>query len=89
VKYEYGEPWWNDIDRLILLIRPPELSRHSLSSHLVANQEELGEGNDKFGLRNIFVQNSIKSSWAISRVRRIKETDVSRTISVLIIRDVI
>jgi hypothetical protein len=27
-------------------------------SHLVANQKELGERNDKFGLRNIFVHTS-------------------------------
>jgi len=33
-----------------LLIRPPELSGNPTSSHLVANQEELGEGNDEFGL---------------------------------------
>jgi hypothetical protein len=26
VIYEYREPWWNDIDRGKLLIRPPELS---------------------------------------------------------------
>jgi hypothetical protein len=28
------------------------------SSHLVADQEELGEVNDELGLRNIFVQTS-------------------------------
>jgi hypothetical protein len=32
-------------------------------------------------------QDSIKSSRAINRIRRIKEIDVSRTISVFIIRD--
>jgi hypothetical protein len=37
--YEYGEPWWNDIDRGIFLIRPPELSGNPNSSHLVANEE--------------------------------------------------
>jgi hypothetical protein len=41
VIYEHGEPWWNDIDRKKLLIRPSELSGNSASSHLVANQEEL------------------------------------------------
>jgi hypothetical protein len=24
--YEYEHPWWNDVDREKLLIRPPELS---------------------------------------------------------------
>jgi hypothetical protein len=27
VIYEHGEPWWIDIDRTELLIRPPELSQ--------------------------------------------------------------
>jgi hypothetical protein len=35
------EPWWNNIDRGIFLIRPPELSSNPNSSHLVANEEEL------------------------------------------------
>jgi hypothetical protein len=43
--YEPGVPWWNDIDRG-KLIYPPELSGNLTSSHLVAKQEELGEGND-------------------------------------------
>jgi hypothetical protein len=29
--YEYGEPWWNDIGREILLILPPELSGNPTS----------------------------------------------------------
>jgi hypothetical protein len=33
-----------------LLIRPPELYSNPNSTHLVAKQEELGEGNDEFGL---------------------------------------
>jgi hypothetical protein len=35
---------------MISPIRPPELSLDSASSHLVANQEELGERSDEFGL---------------------------------------
>jgi hypothetical protein len=50
VIYEHGEPWWNAIDRRKLLICPPELSGNPTSSHILANQEELGEGNDEFGL---------------------------------------
>jgi hypothetical protein len=30
-----------------------EISGNHTSSHLLANQEELGEGNDEFGLRSI------------------------------------
>jgi hypothetical protein len=32
------------------LIRPPELSSNPSSSYLVANQKDLGEGNDELGL---------------------------------------
>jgi hypothetical protein len=35
VIYELGEPWWNDMNRGKLLIRPPDLS-----GNLVAKQEE-------------------------------------------------
>jgi hypothetical protein len=28
--YEHGEPWWNDVDRRKLLIRPPEFSLTAL-----------------------------------------------------------
>jgi hypothetical protein len=38
-----------------LLIRPPGFSDNPTSSHLLANQEELGEINDESGLLNIFV----------------------------------
>jgi hypothetical protein len=55
VIYEHEEPLWNDIDRGKLPIHPPELSGIPTSIHLVANQEELGEVNDEFGLQNIFV----------------------------------
>jgi hypothetical protein len=34
----HGEPWWNDIDRGKLLIRPAELSGNLTSSLLVAKQ---------------------------------------------------
>jgi hypothetical protein len=50
---EHVEPWWNDIDRKKLLIRPPELSGNPTSSHLVAKQEELEKEIIKFVLRNI------------------------------------
>jgi hypothetical protein len=36
-----------------LLLRPPELSDNCTSSYLVANQEELGEGNEEFSLCSI------------------------------------
>jgi hypothetical protein len=45
-------------DRAKLLIRPPELSSNYTNSHLVANQEELGEENYEFSLRSIFVHTS-------------------------------
>jgi hypothetical protein len=48
VIYEHREPWWNDIDRVKLLIRPPELSGNPTSNHLVANQEERAK--ETFGL---------------------------------------
>jgi hypothetical protein len=47
---EHEEPWWNDVSSGKLLIRPPELSLNPTSSHPVATQEELGEGNHEFGL---------------------------------------
>jgi hypothetical protein len=50
VIYEHGELWWNDIGRGKLLNRPPELSGNPTSKVIVAKQEELGEGNDEFGL---------------------------------------
>jgi hypothetical protein len=58
VKYDHGEPWWNNIDRRKLLIHLPELSDNPTSSHIVANEEKFGEGNDEFGLWNIFVDTS-------------------------------
>jgi hypothetical protein len=41
-----------------ILIRPPELSSNPTGSHLVANQEELGEGNSEFSLRSILMHAS-------------------------------
>jgi hypothetical protein len=38
-----------------ILILPPELSGNPTSSHLVARQKELGEGNDEFSFRTVFV----------------------------------
>jgi hypothetical protein len=43
MKYEYGEPQWNDMGRGKLLNRPPELSRNTTSSYLAAMQEELAK----------------------------------------------
>jgi hypothetical protein len=45
VIHEHGEPWWNDIDRVILL---PDLStiapqQSYQQTHLVAKQEELAK----------------------------------------------
>jgi hypothetical protein len=37
VIYEQGEPWWNDIYRIIPIC-PPELSGNPTSSHLAANR---------------------------------------------------
>jgi hypothetical protein len=53
--HEHGEPWWNGIDRGNLLIRPPHLWQAYQQNHLVANQKELGEGNDEFSLLSIFI----------------------------------
>jgi hypothetical protein len=58
VIYEQEEPWWNYIHMRILLIRPTELSGSPYSSHLVANQKKLGEGNNEFGLLNTFLHTS-------------------------------
>jgi hypothetical protein len=53
-RYEHEELWWNDIGRGKFLIRPPELCGNPTSSHLVSNEEELGEGNYEFGLTKYF-----------------------------------
>jgi hypothetical protein len=39
--YEHGEPQWNDIHRVKLPIRPPELSASRTSSHIVAMQKKV------------------------------------------------
>jgi hypothetical protein len=38
--YEYGEPWWNDIDKGT---RPAELTSNSTTRHLVSKLEELAK----------------------------------------------
>jgi hypothetical protein len=48
--YEYEELQHNDINRRKLLIKTPELSGVSTSSHLVVRQEEHGKGNAVFCL---------------------------------------
>jgi hypothetical protein len=53
--YEHEEPWWIDIDRGKLLIRPPELSGNSTSSNLVVKQEELAKEMMNLALKNIFI----------------------------------
>jgi hypothetical protein len=50
VIYEPQEPWWNENGREKLLIHPPEVSDNPTSSHLIAKQDEMGEGNDEIGL---------------------------------------
>jgi hypothetical protein len=51
VIYEYGEPWWNDIERE-KLIRPRELSGKPTSSHLLTKEEELAKEVINFASRN-------------------------------------
>jgi hypothetical protein len=53
VIYEHREPWWNDIDRGKLLIRPPVLSDYPTKSSC-SKAGENGEGNYKFGLTKNF-----------------------------------
>jgi hypothetical protein len=43
VIYGHEESWWNDIDMGLILVRPPELSGNSTSSHVVATREELAK----------------------------------------------
>jgi hypothetical protein len=40
--YEYGELWWNILDRGKLLTRPL-ISGNPTSSHLIAEQEEMAK----------------------------------------------
>jgi hypothetical protein len=54
--YEHGEPWWSDIHKPP--DSSPELPDYPTSSYLLANQDELGEGNDELGFRNNFVHTS-------------------------------
>jgi hypothetical protein len=55
VTFEHGEPWWNDIDRGKLLIRPPKLSGSPATIHLVPKEEEVANEMINFALRSIFV----------------------------------
>jgi hypothetical protein len=50
----HTEPPWNDIDRGNRLIRKPELSGNPTSRVISSKQEELGKGNDEFGLAKYF-----------------------------------
>jgi hypothetical protein len=46
VIYEHGEPLWKVIEKVKLLIRPPDASGNPTNNHLVAKQKEgTGEGN--------------------------------------------
>jgi hypothetical protein len=38
VIYKHGEPWWNEVDRGQLMIRPPELSGNPTSTDLIASR---------------------------------------------------
>jgi hypothetical protein len=49
VIFDNGEPYWNDIGRGKLLVRPPELSGNFTRSHLVAKRDELFKGNYEYG----------------------------------------
>jgi hypothetical protein len=40
VIYMHGKPWWSNIDRAQLLIRPPELSGNPTSRASGSKQEE-------------------------------------------------
>jgi hypothetical protein len=53
MKYNHGEPWWNDTDRR-KLICPPEFSGSPTRSHLVAKQEELEKEMTEFCLMKYF-----------------------------------
>jgi hypothetical protein len=53
--YEHEKPWWIDIDRGKLLIRPPVLSGDSTSSNLVVKQEELAKEIMNLALQSIFI----------------------------------
>jgi hypothetical protein len=54
-KSELKEHGWSDVDRVNLLIRPPELSRNPRSSHLVAKQNKLAKEMMNLALQSIFI----------------------------------
>jgi hypothetical protein len=51
---EIGEPWWNDVDRGKLLIRPPDLSSNPTSRVFWKKAGGMDKGNEKFGLAKYF-----------------------------------
>jgi hypothetical protein len=50
VLYEHGETWLNNVDRIKLLIRPPELSGNPTSRVIWQQAGGTGEENVKFVL---------------------------------------
>jgi hypothetical protein len=52
--YGHEQAWWNNIERVKLLNRAPELSGNPTISHLVAKQEKLAKEMN-LALRNIFI----------------------------------
>jgi hypothetical protein len=55
VIYEHREPWWNYVDRVKLLIRPPELSGNYKSESSGSKQEERTKGMMNLSLRSSFI----------------------------------
>jgi hypothetical protein len=53
VIYKHGEPWWKEIDRVKVMIRPPQFSGNPTSSHLEGKQEDVAKEIINFALRNI------------------------------------
>jgi hypothetical protein len=50
VLYEHGEQWSHDLNKGKILIRPLSLRQSYQQTYLAANLDELGEGNDGFGI---------------------------------------
>jgi hypothetical protein len=52
--HEYGETWWNDVDKKnSLFVHQSANCQACQQSHLEANNQDLGEGNYGYDLRNI------------------------------------
>jgi hypothetical protein len=66
VIYEHEGPWWNDIDKEKILIRPPEISGNTNNSFLVAQQDELAKEITNFAFRSIsFILRGVAdATWA-------------------------